>query len=101
MMKIGILGGGQLGYMFLQNALQYPYEIHILDPSGNAPCAKHAHHFVQGDFTDYDTVVNFGKELDAIGIEIEHVNVEALRFLKSIGKKVVPDPDALAIIEDK
>lgn len=100
-MKIGILGGGQLGYMFLQNALQYPYEIHILDPSGNAPCAKHAHHFVQGDFTDYDTVVNFGKELDAIGIEIEHVNVEALRFLKSIGKKVVPDPDALAIIQDK
>ena len=100
-MKIGILGGGQLGYMFLQNALQYPVEIHILDPSANAPCARHAHHFVQGDFADYQTVVDFGKDLDAIGIEIEHVNVKALHYLKSIGKKVVPDPAALEIIQDK
>ena len=101
MIKIGILGGGQLGYMFLQNALQYPCEISILDPAADAPCAPHAHHFVQGDFKDYETVVAFGKDLDAIGIEIEHVNVEALRYLKSIGKRVVPDPEALAIIQDK
>ncbi|WP_313375068.1 5-(carboxyamino)imidazole ribonucleotide synthase [Chishuiella sp.] len=101
MIKIGILGGGQLGYMFLQNALQYPCEISILDPAADAPCAPHAHHFVQGDFKDYDTVVKFGENLDAIGIEIEHVNVDALRYLKSIGKKVVPDPEALAIIQDK
>ncbi|HLR37493.1 MAG TPA: 5-(carboxyamino)imidazole ribonucleotide synthase [Chitinophagaceae bacterium] len=100
-MKIGILGGGQLGYMFLQNALQYPVEIHMLDPNENASCAKHCHHFVQGDFADYQTVVDFGKDLDAIGIEIEHVNVEALRHLKSLGKRVVPDPNALAIIQDK
>lgn len=100
-MKIGILGGGQLGYMFLQNALQYPVQIYILDPSENAPCAIHAHHFVKGDFSDYQTVVDFGKDLDAIGIEIEHVNADALRYLKSIGKKVVPDPDTLCIIQDK
>lgn len=101
MTKIGILGGGQLGYMFLQNALQYPVEISILDPAADAPCAPHAHHFVQGDFKDYETVVDFGKNLDAIGIEIEHVNVDALRYLKSIGKKIVPDPEALATIQDK
>lgn len=100
-MKIGILGGGQLGYMFLQNALRYPYEIHVLDPSVNAPCAKHAHHFVQGDFADFETVLAFGKDLDAIGIEIEHVNVDALRELKKRGKRIVPDPEALAIIQDK
>jgi len=87
--------------MFLQNALQYPVEIHILDPSANASCAGHAHHFVQGDFADYQTVVDFGKDLDAIGIEIEHVNVEAMRTLKSMGKRVVPDPEVLAIIQDK
>lgn len=100
-MKIGILGGGQLGYMFLQNAMQYPVEIHILDPGANAPCAPFAHRFVQGDFADYQTVLDFGKDLDAIGIEIEHVNVDALRELKAQGKKVIPDPDALAIIQDK
>ncbi|WP_395093811.1 5-(carboxyamino)imidazole ribonucleotide synthase [Vaginella massiliensis] len=101
MTKIGILGGGQLGYMFLQNALQYPVEISILDPSPHAPCALHAHHFVQGDFADYDTVIEFGKNLDAIGIEIEHVNTDALRELKKMGKHIVPDPEALAIIQDK
>lgn len=101
MTKIGILGGGQLGYMFLQNALQYPVEISILDPAANAPCAPHAHHFVQGDFADYETVLEFGKNLDAIGIEIEHVNTEALRELKKMGKHIVPDPEALAIIQDK
>lgn len=100
-MKIGVLGGGQLGYMFLQNALRYPVEIYILDPSADAPCSKHADRFVQGSFADYQTVVDFGKDLDAIGIEIEHVNAEALYYLKSIGKKVVPDPDALAIIQNK
>lgn len=101
MMKIGILGGGQLGYMFLQNALQYPVEIHVLDPSENAPCALHAHQFVKGDFSDYQTVIDFGKNLDAIGIEIEHVNTKALHELKSMGKKVIPDPTALEIIQDK
>lgn len=100
-MKIGILGGGQLGYMFLQNALRYPVEIYVLDPSDNAPCAHHAHHFMKGDFADYQTVVDFGKELDAIGIEIEHVNAEALRYLKSIGKRVIPNPDTLSVIQDK
>lgn len=101
MTKIGILGGGQLGYMFLQNALQYPFEIHILDPSPDAPCAKHAHSFTVGDFADYQTVLDFGKTVDAIGIEIEHVNTDALRELKKMGKHIVPDPEALAIIQDK
>lgn len=100
-MKIGILGGGQLGYMFLQNALSYPVEIHILDPQPNASCALHAHRFVQGDFGDYQTVMDFGKNLDAIGIEIEHVNTRALRDLKAMGKRIVPDPAALEIIQDK
>lgn len=100
-MKIGILGGGQLGYMFLQNALQYPYEIHILDPSSNAPCSTAAHAFVKGDFADYKTVMKFGKKLDAIGIEIEHVNADAMQALKKMGKTVVPDPGVLKIIQDK
>src|SRR5690554_5674816 len=100
-MKIGILGGGQLGYMFLQNALQYPVEIHILDPSSNARCCTQAYHFGQGDYAYYQTVVNLVKDLDAIRNEIEHVNVDALRYLKSQGKKIVPDPEALAIKQDK
>ncbi|MFT5072456.1 MAG: 5-(carboxyamino)imidazole ribonucleotide synthase, partial [Chitinophagales bacterium] len=64
--SIGILGGGQLGRMFIENALRYDLEIHILDPSANAPCAHLTAHFTQGDFKDFETVYQFGKNLDVI-----------------------------------
>ncbi|MGQ1944930.1 5-(carboxyamino)imidazole ribonucleotide synthase [Ornithobacterium rhinotracheale] len=101
MKKIGILGGGQLGRMFIQNALNYPYEISILDPNPEAPCSKIAHRFVCGDFNDYQSVMDFAQQVDIVGIEIEHVNLEALRELKKQGKTVIPDPDVLEIIQDK
>lgn len=101
MLKVGILGGGQLGLMFVQNALSYPIEIHILDPNPEASCANFAHRFVVGDFNDEQTVLDFAKDVDIVGIEIEHVNLEALKKLKDQGKTVIPDPEVLAIIQDK
>lgn len=101
MKKIGILGGGQLGRMFIQNALNYPVEIHILDPNPNAPCSKIAHRFVTGDFNNEEDVLNFAEGLDIIGIEIEHVNLSALQKLKKQGKTIIPDPNVLEIIQDK
>lgn len=101
MKKIGILGGGQLGRMFIQNALNYPVEIYVLDPNPNAPCCDIAHHFCKGDFNHYDDVLSFGQQVDIIGIEIEHVNLAALRELKKQGKTVIPDPEVLEIIQDK
>lgn len=99
--KIGILGGGQLGRMFIENALRYDAEIHILDPSANAPCAHLTKHFVQGDFRDYQTVLDFGKDLDVVTIEIEHVNTEALFKLEESGVKVIPSAQAIETIKDK
>jgi len=98
---IGILGGGQLGRMFIQNALNYPYEIHILDPDINAPCAHIAHSFTVGALTDYETVYQFGKQFDILTIEIEHVNVDALEQLEREGRQVFPQPHILRIIQDK
>ena len=98
---IALLGGGQLGRMFLENALRYNVEVHVLDPDPKAPCAKIADRFVVGDLNDADTVVHFASEADVVGIEIEHVSVEALARLKAMGKTVVPDPDVLHIIKDK
>ena len=99
--KIGILGGGQLGRMFIENALRYDAEIHILDPSANAPCAHLTAHFTQGDFKDYDTVLAFGKTVDVITIEIEHVNTDALYQLEKEGKTVIPSAKAIETIKDK
>lgn len=100
-MKIGILGGGQLGRMFLQAAANYPVKTKILDPDPGAPCAHLCDEFVVGDFNDEETVVAFGADCDAIGIEIEHVSVAGLKRLQAMGKRVMPDPDVLAMIQDK
>jgi 5-(carboxyamino)imidazole ribonucleotide synthase len=99
--RIGILGGGQLGLMLLQAAVDWNLDIHVLDPDAEAPCRKIAPHFQQGSLQDYDTVYQFGKDLDIITIEIEKVNVEALEALEREGKKVYPQPAVIRKIQDK
>jgi len=99
--RIGILGGGQLGLMLLQAAVDWNLDIHVLDPDAEAPCKQIAPHFHQGSLQDYDTVYNFGKDLDVITIEIEKVNVQALEALEKEGKKVFPQPSVIRQIQDK
>ncbi len=77
-MKVGILGGGQLGRMLLQAAANYVVETYVLENDENCPAAHLCHHFIKGDIRDFDTVYRFGKMVDAVTIEIESVNVEAL-----------------------
>jgi 5-(carboxyamino)imidazole ribonucleotide synthase len=101
MKKIGILGGGQLGRMLLQAAANYPVETFVLENDSECPAAHLCHHFIKGNITAYDEVYNFGKGLDAITIEIENVNVEALEQLETEGVKVYPKPSALKIIKNK
>ncbi|MDE3236895.1 MAG: 5-(carboxyamino)imidazole ribonucleotide synthase [Bacteroidota bacterium] len=100
-MKIGILGGGQLGRMLLQAAANYTVETFVLENDALCPAAHLCHHFVLGDIRDYDTVYNFGKGLDAITIEIESVNVDALEQLQKEGIRVYPSPSAIRIIKNK
>lgn len=101
MLKIGILGGGQLGRMLLQAAANYPVETHVLEADDECPAAHLCRHFVKGSIKDFDTVYNFGKALDAITIEIENVNIDALEKLESEGVKVYPKPSVLRIIKNK
>lgn len=99
--RIGILGGGQLGRMFLQESYNYNANVSVLDPTADAPCHAIAPVFTQGDFNDFDTVLNFGRTVDIVTIEFEHVNVEALQALEKEGKDVFPQPHILALIKDK
>jgi len=99
--KLGIIAGGQLGKMLTLAASNWDIITYVLDPSKACPASNTCNEFVQGDFTCFDTVYEFGKNLDMITLEIERVNTEALSKLKSEGKKVYPDPDILRIIQDK
>ncbi|KFF00249.1 phosphoribosylaminoimidazole carboxylase [Chryseobacterium formosense] len=99
-MKIGILGGGQLGRMLIQEALKYDDEFYTLDPASDAPC-HNISYFTQGNFNDYDTVLEFGKDKDVVTIEIEHVNADALAELENQGVKVVPNSQIIKTIQQK
>jgi 5-(carboxyamino)imidazole ribonucleotide synthase len=99
-MKIGILGGGQLGRMLIQSALKYDDQFYTLDPASDAPC-HNISYFTQGNFNDYETVLNFGKDKDVVTIEIEHVNADALAELENQGIKVVPNSKIIKTIQQK
>jgi 5-(carboxyamino)imidazole ribonucleotide synthase len=98
--KLGVLGGGQLGRMLIQSGIDFNIQFSILDPDKNAPCSSIAE-FHHGKLTDYDTVVAFGSTCDIVTIEIENVNVAALKELERKGKKVFPQPAVVELIQDK
>lgn len=100
-LRIGVLGGGQLGRMMIQSAIDFNLNIHVLDPDPNAPCSQLTSNFQCGSITDFDSVYNFGQQCDLITIEIENVNIEALKKLESEGKMVFPQPHVIEIIKDK
>ncbi len=99
--KLGILGGGQLGKMILYSTRKFDIYTCVLDPSKDAPARLACDEFSIGDLLDYDTVVNFGKKVDVLTIEIENVNVDALETLEDEGVKVFPSSSTLKTIQNK
>lgn len=99
--RLGILGGGQLGRMLCQAAIPYDVEVKVIDPEALSPASQVCHEFVHGSFQDYDSVVQFAQDLDALTVEIENVNIEALEYLADRGLKIAPSADVLRTIRDK
>ena len=99
--RLGVLGGGQLGRMLLTETQKYDIFTVILDGDQHAPCSEICNEFHHGSLMDYETVYNFGKQVDVLTIEIEHVNIEALKKLEEEGLKIFPQPKVLEIIQHK
>lgn len=99
--KLGILGGGQLGKMLLAETRKFDIQTYVLDPSNEAPSRIACNHFFQGSLMDFDTVYNFGKQVDVLTFEIELVNIDALEKLEAEGIKVYPSPATLRGIQNK
>lgn len=99
--KLGVLGGGQLGRMLLTETQKFDIYTVILDGNADAPCAQICNEFHQGDLLDYDTVYNFGKQVDLLTIEIENVNIDALDALEAEGLTIFPKPKNLRTIQNK
>src|SRR6187431_3621740 len=99
--KLGILGGGQSGKMLLFDTRKFDIQTYVLDPSDEAPCKIACNHFFQGDLMDFESVYNFGKQVDVLTFEIELVNLDALEKLENEGLKVYPSPKTLKLIQNK
>jgi len=100
-LKLGILGGGQLGRMLLTETQKWDIYTCILDANKNAPCATICNEFTKGDLMDYETVYQFGKKVDTLTVEIEHINIRALYQLENEGVKVYPQAHVLENIQHK
>ena len=100
-LKLGILGGGQLGRMLIQESINYNITTYVMDPEKEAPCKDLCRKFVNGSLTDFESVYNFGKQVDILTIEIEKVNVDALEKLEKEGLTVYPQSRVIRLIQDK
>lgn len=98
---LGVLGGGQLGRMLVQTAIDFNIDVNIIDPDENAPCKNLVGNFQVGKLTDYESIYRFGQPCDLITIEIENVNTKALKQLQKDGKKTYPQPEVIELIQDK
>ena len=99
--KLGILGGGQLGKMLLTETRKMDINTSVMDSSAEAPARFACNNFVQGDILNAEEVFRFGKDLDAITVEIENVSVDGLKRLQEHGVKVNPSPKVLQITSNK
>ena len=99
--KLGIIAGGQLGKMLVLAASNWNVNTYVMDKDDHCPASSSCTFFFKGDPLNFDDVYEFGHLVDILTLELENVNVEALKKLKNEGKKVYPDPQKLEIIQDK
>ncbi|MDI6804657.1 MAG: 5-(carboxyamino)imidazole ribonucleotide synthase [Bacteroidota bacterium] len=101
LMKIGIIGGGQLGKMMAQKAKKMGFHISVLDPSAKCPATAIADELIVGSFYDKEKITQLVEQSDVTTFDIEHIDTETLKTLSDAGHNIFPSPYLLEIIQDK
>lgn len=97
---IGIIGGGQLGRMMIEESLRLNNDFNILD-AADCSCAALAKNHIVGKLTDAEAIKKLADISDVLTFEIEHINVDVLIELEEGGKEIIPSPKVLKVIQDK
>ncbi|NLM05101.1 MAG: ATP-grasp domain-containing protein, partial [Clostridiales bacterium] len=100
-MKIGIVGGGQLGKMMILEGKKLGLSFAILDPTEDCPASSIADEHIVKDFYDRDAIRELAKITDVLTYEFEDINAEVLMDLENEGYKIYPSPETLHIIQNK
>lgn len=99
--KIGILGGGQLARMSVFQAYKLGFTIAILEKEKNSPAGQLTHNEFVGWVNDDKLLKQFAEECDIITLENEFIDADRLKFIESLGKKVIPSSNTIRLIQDK
>src|SRR5215211_3955365 len=99
--KIGIIGGGQIGKMIAQEAKRMSLKVVILDPSRDCPASTLCDKLIVADFKDEDKIRELAKSSDVITYEIELANSKALKNLELKNYPIFPSPHSLYLIQNK
>lgn len=99
--KLGLLGGGQLGRMLLKPAAELGIDVSVFDKDQDSPCRAYVADFRSGNLMSAKEVFEFGKTCTHVTIEFEHVSAEGLKQLSQMGVIVYPQAEILSLIQDK
>ena len=97
---LGVMGGGQLGRMFVHAAQEMGYYTAVLDPDPASPAGLVSHHHIQTDYLDEQGLAQLMQRCTAITTEFENVPAPALLTLGA-HRFVAPGADAVAIAQDR
>lgn len=100
-LRVGIIGGGQLGKIMAQKAKKMGFHVTILDPTPNCPAAQVSDKQIIGGFHDERKLSQLVEENDVTTFELEHVDTSILKKMYDGGNKIYPSPYLIELIQDK
>ena len=100
-MDIGIIGGGQLGKMLIEEGLRYNIQFATLDPDAQSPASGISAKHITGSLQDADALKKLVESAISCTYEIEEINVNVLLELQNAGHLFVPSPQVLQLIKNK
>ncbi|MGE0740717.1 MAG: 5-(carboxyamino)imidazole ribonucleotide synthase, partial [Hyphomonadaceae bacterium] len=98
---IGILGGGQLGRMLSIAAAQLGFDVAIFTDEPDSPAARVSARTVIGDYLDQAALADFARRVNVVTTEFENVPADTAQALIDAGARVAPNPNALAVAQDR
>ena len=97
---LGVMGGGQLGRMFVHAAQRLGYFTAVLDPDPQSPAGRVSHHHIHTGYTDAEGLGQLARLCAAVTTEFENVPASALQTLAA-SCPVAPSAAAVAIAQDR
>ncbi|NBP05812.1 MAG: 5-(carboxyamino)imidazole ribonucleotide synthase [Bacteroidetes bacterium] len=99
--RIGVIGGGQLGKMLIEASRPWNVKYTVLENDLHCPASSVADKVILGGLKDAEGIRKLASGCDVLTFEIEHINSDALLEIEESGKTVIPSARALKTIQDK